>query len=111
MWVQFPLFAPFMNIYNILLLSFIIFNIGVLGVLLNRRNIIILLMSFEIMYLAAAINFAFYSFNYTDAMGVLFIIYLLTIVGSESCIGLSLIAVYYTVHKDISMNVMQSRRR
>jgi NADH:ubiquinone oxidoreductase subunit K len=106
-----PIIRPFMNIYNILLLSCIIFNVGVLGVLLNRRNIIILLMSFEIMYLAASINFGFYSFNYTDAMGVLFIIYVLTIVGAESCIGLSLIAVYYTVHKDISMNVMQSRRR
>ena len=70
-----PIIRPFMNIYNILLLSCIIFNVGVLGVLLNRRNIIILLMSFEIMYLAASINFGFYSFNYTDAMGVLFIIY------------------------------------
>ncbi len=68
-------------------------------------------MSLEIMYLAANLNFAFYSFLLDDIMGLIFIIYTLTIVGVESCIGLSIISVYYTVHRDISINTMNVLRR
>jgi len=100
-----------MNIHNILLLTISIFFIGMLGVLINRKNIIILLMSFEIMYLAANINFAFYSYFFNDIIGIVFVLYTLTIVGAESCVGLSLISVYYAVHKDVSMNTMIVLRR
>ena len=78
---------------------------------MNRRNIIIMLMSFEIMYLAANINFAYYSYFFNDIMGIVFILYTLTIVGSESCVGLSIISVYYAVHKDVSINTMMLLRR
>jgi NADH-quinone oxidoreductase subunit K len=100
-----------MNIYNILLLSISVFGIGIWGFLINRRNIIILLMSFEIMYLAANLNFAFYSYFFNDIFGIIFIIYALTIVGAESCIGLSVISVYYAVHRDVSINTMYLLRR
>ena len=100
-----------MNIHNILLLSTTIFFIGIWGFLINRRNIIILLMSFEIMYLAANLNFAFYSYFFNDIFGIIFIIYALTIVGAESCIGLSVISVYYAVHRDVSINTMYLLRR
>ena len=100
-----------MNIYSILFLSICIFFIGVWGVLINRRNIILLLMSFEIMYLAANLNFAFYSFFFNDILGIIFILYILTIVGAESCVGLSIISVYYAIHKDVSINTMVVLRR
>jgi NADH-quinone oxidoreductase subunit K len=100
-----------MNIHNLLLLSTTIFLIGIWGLVINRRNIIILLMSFEIMYLAANINFAFYSYFFNDIMGIVFIIYALTVVGAESCIGLSIISVYYAVHRDVSLNTMYLLRR
>jgi len=100
-----------MNIHNLLLLSTAIFLIGIWGLVINRRNIIILLMSFEIMYLAANINFAFYSYFFNDIMGIVFIIYALTVVGAESCIGLSIISVYYAVHRDVSLNTMYLLRR
>jgi NADH-quinone oxidoreductase subunit K len=100
-----------MFLENILIISTIIFIIGLGGVIINRRNIIILLMSLEIMYLAANFNFAFYSFLSNDIIGVIFIIYTLTIVGVESCIGLSIISVYYMVHRDISINTMNVLRR
>jgi NADH-quinone oxidoreductase subunit K len=95
----------------ILIISFIIFIIGCWGLLVNRRNIIILLMSLEIMYLAANLNFAFYTYFLDDIVGLIFIIYVLTIVGVESCIGLSIISIYYTVHRDISINTMNLLRR
>jgi len=95
----------------ILILSFIIFIIGSWGLLVNRRNVIILLMSLEIMYLAANLNFAFYTYLSDDVVGLIFIIYVLTIVGVESCIGLSIISIYYTVHRDISINTMNLLRR
>lgn len=100
-----------MNIYNLLLLSLTVFFIGIWGLLINRRNIIILLMSFEIMYLAANLNFAFYSYFFNDIMGIIFIIYALTVVGAESCVGLSVISVYYAVHRDVSLNTMYLLRR
>ena len=96
---------------NILIISFLIFLIGCWGLFVNRRNIIILLMSLEIMYLAANLNFAFYTFLSDDIIGVIFIIYILTIIGVESCIELSLIFVYYIVHRDISINTMDLLRR
>jgi NADH-quinone oxidoreductase subunit K len=105
-------YSPFhMNLHNILLLSITIFFIGIWGVLINRRNIIILLMSFEIMYLAANLNFAFYSFFFNDIMGIVCILYAITIVGAESCVGLSIISVYYSIHKDVSLNTMYVLRR
>lgn len=100
-----------MNIHNIILLSSTVFCIGIWGLLINRRNIIILLMSFEIMYLAANLNFAFYSYFFNDIFGILFIIYALTVVGAESCVGLSIISVYYAVHRDVSLNTMYLLRR
>ena len=65
-------------------------------------------MSLEIMYLAANLNFAFYTFLSDDIIGVIFIIYILTIVGVESC---SLISLYYIVHRDIYINTMDLLRR
>ena len=77
-----------MNFYNITILTSLIFFIGIFGVLINRRNIIVLLISFEIIYLASSLNFAFYTFFSNDLMGIVFILYVLTIVGAESCVGL-----------------------
>ena len=100
-----------MNLSTLLLLSTAVFSIGICGLLINRRNIIILLMSFEIMYLAANLNFAYYAYLFNDLMGVVYIIYALTIVGAESCVGLSIIAVYYAIHRDVSLNTMYLLRR
>jgi len=99
-----------MIITNILLLTFIVFFIGLIGVLLNRRNVIILFMSLEIMYLAANINLAFYCFAYYDLLGLVFIMYTLTVVGCESCVGLSIVSLYYAIHKDVSLNNISSSR-
>ena len=100
-----------MNLLNILILSFAVFCIGIWGVLINRRNVIILFLCFEIMYLAANLNFAFFAYSSGDILGVVFIIYSLTIVGAESCVGLSIISVYFTVHKDVSLNNIDLNRR
>jgi len=100
-----------MYLENVLMISLLIFLIGCWGLFINRKNIIILLMSLEIMYLASNINFAFYTFLLDDIIGIVFIIYILTIVGVESCIGLSIISIYYIVHRDISINTMNVFRR
>jgi NADH-quinone oxidoreductase subunit K len=98
-----------MNIYNVIILTTTLFLIGTWGVIINRRSIIILLMSFEIMYLGAYINFAYFTYMSNDILGIILIIYAITIVGSESCVGLSIISVYYSIHKDVSMNTMGRR--
>jgi len=100
-----------MNIHSLLLLSISVFLVGLWGLFINRRNIILLLMAFEIMYLAAHLNFAFAAHFSNDLMGILFIIYGLAVVGAESCVGLSIVSVYYAIHRDVSLNTMYLLRR
>ena len=106
-----PIIRPHMTVHNLLLISLSVFTIGLWGLLINRRNIIILLMCFEIMYLAAHLNFGFYSYYFNDMLGLIFLLYGLVIVGAESCVGLSVISVYYGVHRDVSLNTMYLLRR
>jgi NADH-quinone oxidoreductase subunit K len=99
-----------MNLINIIILTLTVFCIGIWGILINRRNLLILLMSFEIMYLGASINIAFFCFTTGEVSGLIFVLYILTIVGAESCVGLSIIALYYAIHKDVSLNTMDLLR-
>lgn len=82
----------------------IIFLIGVTSLLLNRHNIIIVLLSYEILYLSSLLVFAYSSYESGNSLGLFFILYIITIVGAEACTGLALIALYYTVAKELSLN-------
>jgi NADH-ubiquinone oxidoreductase chain 4L len=76
-------------------LSLILFLIGILGFVLNRKNIILMLISIEIMLLAVTIIFALSSFKFDDILGQTFSIYIIAIAGAESAIGLGLLVAYY----------------
>jgi NADH-quinone oxidoreductase subunit K len=79
--------------------TFILFLIGIFGVILSRKNVIILLMSLELLLLALNINFICFSILLDDIVGELFNLCLLTIGASESAIGLALIVSYYKNYK------------
>ena len=83
--------------------SLLIFLIGVLGFILNRKNIILLIISLEIMLLAVTLLFLISSFNFNDNIGQTFGIYIIAVAGAESVIGLSILIAYYRLKGSISL--------
>ena len=85
-----------------LTLSAIIFTVGVIGIFLNRKNVIVILMSIELILLAVNINFVSFSIFLNDLNGQIFALFILTVAAAEAAIGLAIIVVYYrntgTVH-------------
>jgi len=73
----------------------IIFLLGILGLVLNKRNLLIILMSIELMLLALNLNFIIFSVYLDDIFGQVFALYVLTIAAAESAIGLAIFTIYY----------------
>lgn len=84
-------------------LSLILFIVGVLGFILNRKNIILMLISIEIMLLAVTFLILITSYGYDDNIGQTFSVYIITIAGAESVIGLSIVVAYYRLRGNISL--------
>ena len=78
-----------------LTLSAIIFTIGVVGVFLNRKNIIVILMSIELILLAVNINLVSFSIYTDNLIGQIFTMFILTVAAAEAAIGLAIIVIYY----------------
>tara|TARA_Y100001970_G_scaffold271674_1_gene367410 strand:- start:438 stop:749 length:312 start_codon:yes stop_codon:yes gene_type:complete len=78
-----------------LLLGAIIFTIGVVGIFLNRKNIIVILMSIELILLAVNINMISFSIYLNDLLGQIFTLFILTVAAAEAAIGLAIIVIYY----------------
>jgi len=73
----------------------ILFTLGIFGIFLNRKNVIIILMSIELMLLAVNINLIAFSFYLQDLTGQIFAIFVLTVAASEAAIGLAIVLVYF----------------
>ena len=84
-------------------LSFFLFLIGILGFILNRKNIILMIISIEIMLLAVTILILVSSYSFDDSIGQIFSIYIISIAGAESVIGLSILVAYYRLRGNISL--------
>ena len=78
-----------------LTLGAIIFTIGVIGIFLNRKNVIVILMSIELILLAVNINLVSFSIFLQDLSGQIFTLFILTVAAAEAAIGLAIIVVYY----------------
>ena len=78
-----------------LLLGAIIFTIGVIGIFLNRKNLIVILMCIELLLLAVNINLVSFSIFLNDLSGQIFTLFILTVAAAEAAIGLAIIVVYY----------------
>ena len=78
-----------------LTVSAILFVLGLFGIFLNRKNVIIILMSIELMLLAVNINFVAFSTHLQDLVGQIFAIFVLTVAAAEAAIGLAILVVYY----------------
>ncbi len=78
-----------------------LFFIGLFGVILNRRNILITLMCIELLLLSLNLNFIIFSTYFDDLYGQIFSFFILTIAAAESAIGLAIIIVYYRIRGNI----------
>ncbi len=92
-----------MNLEAYVILSGLLFTIGVLGIILNRHNIIVVLMSIEIILLAVNINFVAFSSFLQDLTGQIFSFFILTVAAAESAIGLAILVAFYRVKGSITM--------
>jgi NADH-quinone oxidoreductase subunit K len=88
---------------NYLLVSCTLFLLGIWGIFLNRKNIIIMLMSIELMLLAVNFNFLIFSVYLDDLMGQIFSLFILTVAAAESSIGLALLVIYYRKQQTIAV--------
>ena len=93
-----------MKILNHFFLHFFLFNIGLLGIIINRKNLIIILVSIELMLLSINLNFIFFSFYLDDVLGEIFALLVLTVAAAESAIGLAIIITFFRTRGTISIN-------
>jgi len=93
-----------LNINYILNIIITLFLIGVLGLVLNRKNILITLMSIELMLLAINLNFVIFSIYLDDITGYVFVLFILTIAAAESAIGLAILTIYYRLKNTIRID-------
>jgi NADH-ubiquinone oxidoreductase chain 4L len=84
-------------------LSLILFLIGILGFVLNRKNIILMLISIEIMLLAITFIILINSLLFEDIVGQVFAIYIIVIAAAESAIGLGILVAFYRLRGNISL--------
>src|SRR5438309_5636244 len=84
-----------LSLAHYLVLGAILFSISVIGVFLNRRNLIILLMAIELMLLAVNTNFIAFSHYLGDYAGQVFVFFILTVAAAESAIGLAILVVLF----------------
>ena len=91
-----------------LTVSAILFVLGLFGIFLNRKNVIIILMSIELMLLAVNINLVAFSTHLGDLMGQIFAMFILTVAAAEAAIGLAILVVLFRTRR--SINVQELNR-
>jgi NADH-quinone oxidoreductase subunit K len=93
-----------LSLSHYLILGAILFSLGVVGVFLNRKNLIVLLMAIELMLLSVNMNFIAFSHYLGDLGGQVFVFFILTVAAAEAAIGLAILVVLFrnlrTIHVD-----------
>jgi NADH-quinone oxidoreductase subunit K len=91
-----------------LILGAILFSLSVVGIFLNRKNLVILLMAIELMLLAVNLNFIAFSHYLGDAAGQVFVFFILTVAAAESAIGLAILVVVFRNRQTINVEDLSS---
>ena len=99
-----------LGLTHFITLSAILFCIGVSGIFLNRKNVISLLMSIELMLLSININFVAFSSFLQDLVGQIFAIFILTVAGAEAAIGLAILVIYFHNRDNIEIKNISSMK-
>ncbi|HTY04765.1 MAG TPA: NADH-quinone oxidoreductase subunit NuoK [Rhodocyclaceae bacterium] len=96
------------SLSHYLVLSALLFSIGVVGIFLNRKNLIVLLMAIELMLLAVNMNFVAFSHYLDNLAGQLFVFFILTVAAAESGIGLAILVVLFRNMSTIDVDDLDS---
>lgn len=91
-----------------LVLGALLFAVSVIGIFLNRKNVIILLMAIELMLLAVNLNFVAFSHYLNDVAGQVFVFFILTVAAAESAIGLAILVVLFRNLRTINVDDLDS---
>jgi NADH-quinone oxidoreductase subunit K len=89
-----------------LILSAIVFSLGLLGLLINRKNVIILLMCVELLLLAVNMNFIAFSHYFADLAGQIFVFFVLAVAAVEAAIGLAILIVLFRTRHTIQVDAL-----
>ena len=98
------------GLWNYLLVGALVFMTGVVGIFLNRKNVIIILMSIELILLAVNINFVAFSAYLNDLVGQVFAMFVLTVAAAEAAIGLAIVLIYFRNRGSIQVEDIRMMR-
>ena len=98
------------SIEHYLTVAAILFVIGIFGIFLNRKNVIIILMSIELMLVSVNINFVAFSFFLNDMIGQVFTMFVLTVAAAEASIGLAILVCFYRLKNSILIDEASSMK-
>ncbi len=96
-----------MSLTHYLIVGAILFAISVVGIVVNRKNVITLLMCIELMLLAVNTNFIAFSRYLDDATGQIFVFFILTVAAAEAAIGLAILVVLFRTHRNIEIDKLE----
>jgi NADH-quinone oxidoreductase subunit K len=96
------------NLSHYLSLGAILFSMSVIGIFLNRKNLIVLLMAIELMLLAVNLNFVAFSHYLGDMAGQVFVFFILTVAAAESAIGLAILVVLFRNRATINVDELDA---
>ncbi len=99
-----------LTLSHFLVVASIIFTIGVAGIILNRKNIIIILMSVELILLSVNLNLISFSSFLGDLTGQIFALFILTVAAAEAAIGLAILVTYYRIRGSIAVEDIHSMK-
>ena len=97
-----------LTLSHFLILGAILFAISIVGIFLNRKNLIIILMSIELMLLAVNMNFVAFSYFLNDMHGQVFVFFILTVAAAESAIGLAILVLLFRNRSSISVEELNT---
>ena len=97
----------FVNLDYLLIVTATLFSIGMIGIILNRRNILITIISLELILLSVNLSFILYSIFLDDVVGQIFVLFILTVAATEVGIGLALLVAFFRVHGSINFNLIK----
>ena len=97
---------PTLNHY--LIVAAALFTISIIGIFINRRNVIILLMAIELMLLAVNMNFVAFSYYLNDMAGQIFVFFILTVAAAESAIGLAILVLLFRNKSSINVDELNT---
>jgi NADH-quinone oxidoreductase subunit K len=94
------------SLIEFLILAAILFGLGIAGIILNRKNLIVLLMSLELILLAVNTNFVAFSYFLGNVVGQVFVFFILTVAAAEAAIGLAILVVIYRKRHTIEVEAL-----